>query len=114
MTTQNTPKLDLSVFLAELAESNKKTSDLLDSIELGNKLKLESFTSALDSKNVKYEVEGNRIGIMLTPFCWTWLDIVGGIAFFSHTYSQNTGETKKGLEHRTKKIAHLKHLGITL
>ena len=113
MTTANTFDVN-EKGLIDLRKANQNAKDLLDSIELENKLKLESFTSALDSKNVKYEVEGNRIGIMLTPFCWTWIDIVGSMAFFSHTYSQNTGETKKSLDHRTKKIAHLKRLGITL
>ena len=115
MTTQNTPKVNLNDFLAELAEANKRGSDLLDSIEIANNQKLVSITSVLDEKRVKYEVnKNNSIGIMLTPFCWTWIDIVGGIAFLSHTYSQNTGKVKKGLNHRVIKLAHLKRLGITL
>jgi len=115
MTTSNTPKVNLNDFLAELAAANKKGSDLLDSIELGNKAKVLSITSILDKKRVKYEVnKNNSIGIMLTPFCWTWIDVVSGIAFFSHTYSQTTGKVKKGLNHRYLKIERLKRLGITL
>lgn len=70
-----------------------------------------------EKKGIRYEIdhENKMLGVMLGRDCWTWFllsDAAGWL--FNHTYSWNTGATKKGVMHRMKKQERLKRLGIEL
>lgn len=61
------------------------------------------------SKNYQIELSenvwGNQlIGVSKGKNCWHWFEVVGEDLLFRQTYSQNTGETKKGIMHSLKVI----------
>ncbi len=53
------------------------------------------------AKGFKVNTENeNLIGVNKGKFVWHWFDVLCGEVYFNHSYSQNTGATKKSTMHR--------------
>lgn len=53
---------------------------------------------ALKNNNIRFEETENMIGIYVKNV-WHWFRSYDSFLVFNHSYSQNTGKTKKGLIH---------------
>lgn len=72
---------------------------------------------ALQKKNIRYDNDSpTMLGIYLGKHCWHWFEkLTDGNIYFNHTYSQNTGRTKRGTMHRINiKRRISKKIGIEL
>lgn len=66
------------------------------------KTSIEKIKQALESKNVKYEINSEEIGIKLKQ-TYYWFSIYENtICIFRRSYNQNNGNTCKGLMHGIK------------
>lgn len=63
--------------------------------------RLQDLINACENAGVKYNLEyEGQIGIKTGRFVWHWFET--SFLLFQHSYSQNTGSTKKGTRHGWK------------
>jgi len=71
---------------------------------------LEQLKTACTTKGIEFLEQDSMFGITLKPGIWHWFKHhKENIFVFDHTYSQNTGFTKKGILHGIGVRSYVKH-----